>query len=332
MKAAVAEAAGKLAVVEVPVPEPAHGEVLVKVHACGVCHSDHGAIQGHFGSTVKFPFIPGHEIVGTVAKLGPGVTIFKEGALVGGPWHGGHDGTCRFCKRGLFQVCEHQEVNGVTRNGGYAEYCTLRQEACVPLPEDLDPAETAPFLCAGVTVFNGIRQQKIRHGGVVAVVGLGGLGHLAVQYARKMGYRTVAISSTDAKRKFATDLGATDYIYGDNPAEELIKIGGADLIVVTAPNAELIHPLMFGLVPHGKLLILAVSGDVKVPALPMVIRGLTVSGWPSGHAIDSQDAIDFARLQGVHCLVEKFPLEKVNDAMEHMLSGKVRFRSVLTMD
>lgn len=250
------------------------------------------------------------------------------------PRHGGHDFSCKACTRGLFQMCENKAINGVTRNGGYGEYATLRTESAVRIPEDMDPAEVAPLLCAGVTVFNGIRQLNILAGETIAVQGLGGLGHLAIQYARKMGYRTVALSRGTAKKDFAMKLGATDYIdteAGDVGAE-LQKLGGAACIVVTAPKPDVITPLIGGLDNKGKLLLFTAIGPVPVDTVQMVLKGLSVHGWPSGHAMDSEEAIAFANTHDVHCMIEKFPLTKANEAMEHMLSGKVRFRAVLTMD
>jgi D-arabinose 1-dehydrogenase-like Zn-dependent alcohol dehydrogenase len=215
-----------------------------------------------------------------------------------------------------------------------AEYCTLRSEAAVRIPADANAAEYAPLLCAGVTVFNGIRKMNIQQGDTVAIQGLGGLGHLALQYARKMGYRTVAISSSDNKKDFAFQLGATDYIdtSKESAAEGLQKMGGASLIVVTAPNPQIIGPLVNGLGPMGKLLVLAPVGDVPINTVSLVQGGRSVHGWPSGHALDSEEAIDFAEKQGVKCMIEKFPFDKVEDAVKHMESGKVRFRSVIVME
>lgn len=220
------------------------------------------------------------------------------------------------------------------RNGGYAQYATLRSEAAVRIPKGADPAATSPLLCAGVTVFNGIRQMGITAGDIVAVQGLGGLGHLAVQYARKMGFRTVALSRGPEKKEFAMQLGATDYIdiKAEKVDEALQKMGGAACIVVTAPNPEVITPLIGGLDNGGKLLIHTAIGPVPVDTVAMVLKALSVCGWPSGHALDSEEAIAFAQTHGVKCMIEKFPLEKANEAMKHMLSGKARFRCVLTMD
>ncbi|KAF2669863.1 alcohol dehydrogenase [Microthyrium microscopicum] len=334
-KAAMAKSKGaKLEIVEIDVPTPKEGEVLVKVHTSGVCHSDSLAIEGMMGP-IDWPLIPGHETVGTIVALGPGVkNNLKEGMLVGGAWAGGWDGTCRSCRRGLFQCCENGAVNGVSRVGGYAEYTTLRSEAAVILPENMDKALMAPLMCAGVTVFNGIRNMSIQPGGIVAIQGLGGLGHLAVQYSRKMGYRTVVLSSSGSKEKFAKDLGATDYVDGSKSSaqEQLNEMGGADLIVITAPNPELITPLTSALAPQGKLLILAPVGDVPVNSVSMITKATSIHGWPSGHNLDTQEAIEFAQRFDVNCMIEKFPLDKAQEALEHMTSGKVRFRGVLVMD
>ncbi|KAF2087467.1 alcohol dehydrogenase [Saccharata proteae CBS 121410] len=331
-KAAVIEKNNQpLTLKQVDLKEPGEGEVLVKVQACGVCHSDEAVRGGLMGQA---PIIPGHEIIGHVAAIGPGEKRWKVGDRVGGAWHGGHDFTCKTCKRGFFQACDNEAINGVTKDGGYAEYCLLRTEAAVEIPKDVPAAEYAPLLCAGVTVFNGIRNMGITQGDTVAIQGLGGLGHLALQYSRKMGYRTVAISSSDKKRDFAMKLGATDYIDGskEDTAEALQKLGGAALVVVTAPNPKIIGPLVNGCHAGGKLLVLAPVGEIPVNTIAMIMKGISVCGWPSGHSLDSEEAIQFAQHHDVHCMIEKFPLDKVNEAMEHMLSGDVRFRAVLTME
>lgn len=342
-KAALLTAANQpLSIQQIPMLTPAPTELLLKVHACGVCHSDHNVLSGRMG----LPRISrlGHEFIGTVVGLGSGVDdTWRVGDLAGGAWHGGHDGQCRECARGDFQMCAGRSINGVTREGGYGEYAVLRAEAAVRIPSELVAdeerggglAEWAPLLCAGVTVFNGMRRMGITAGGVVAVQGLGGLGHLAVQYARKMGFRTVALSRGEDKREFAMELGAHDYIDNSSMGDvagELQKLGGAALIVVTAPNAEAISPLIGGLAPRGTLLLHTAIGPVTVDSVAMVQKALAVRGWPSGHALDSQEAIQFARSNGVRCMVDKFPLDEVNAAMEHMLSGRARFRAVLTMD
>ncbi|KAJ0298820.1 hypothetical protein COL5a_009462 [Colletotrichum fioriniae] len=310
---------------------PGKGEVLVKVLACGICHSDVGMQKGEFGPV--HPRVPGHEIVGDIVAVGEGVSRFVGGERVGGAWHGGHDGTCTTCQLGQFQSCQNGPINGVTRDGGYAEYVTLRAEAVVRVPADLDPAETAPLLCAGVTVFNGIRKMEIPQGSLVAVQGLGGLGHLAVQYASKMGYRVAAISSGAAKAKFASELGAERFIDSsvEDPVAKLKALGGAALVVATAPSARAISSLTGALQVRGKLLVLAPVGNIEINSLHLIAGGCSVHGWPSGHAQDSEDAIEFSKKEGVRCLIEKFPLGEAPDAVERMMSNKVRFRSVLVM-
>lgn len=230
-------------------------------------------------------------------------------------------------------MCKTETINGVTRDGGYAEYVTLRTEAVVSVPKEVDPAEYCPILCAGITVFNSLRKQNITQGELVGVQGLGGLGHLALQYANKMGYKVVAISSSADKEDFARKLGAHEYIDGSKGdiGEQLQKLGGAACIIFTAPNPKLIQPLMGGLGPLGKLLILAAAGPAEINTAAMIGNGLSVVAWPSGHAIDSEEAIDFAMRHGVHCMVETFSLDNANEALQHMLSGKVRFRAVLDM-
>lgn len=231
-------------------------------------------------------------------------------------------------------MCENAVVNGVTRDGGYAEYVILRTEAVVRVPTDVDPAEYSPILCAGVTVFNSIRKQSVAPGEVVAVQGLGGLGHLAVQYAAKMGYKVVALSSGDKKRDFAKRLGAHEYIdtSKSDPCKELMALGGAGLIVCTAPIASAISPLTGGLAHGGKLLVLAPCGPIEVNTLDLVMKAAIVTGFPSGHALDCEEAIEFTKLHGVKCMVEKFPLKDAQKAFDHMLSGDVRFRSVIVME
>ncbi|RDW76094.1 putative alcohol dehydrogenase-1 [Coleophoma crateriformis] len=310
---------------------PERGEVLVKVLATGVCHSDSVVQTGAFGNA--FPIIPGHEIIGDVVAVGDGESKWKEGDRVGGAWHGGHDGTCTQCQRGQFQMCKNEVINGVTRDGGYGEYVLLRSEAVVNVPSDVDPVEYAPILCAGITVFNSIRKAGITTGETVAIQGLGGLGHLAVQFANKMGYRVVALSNGSKKKDFAMKLGAHDYIdtSKDDACDKLMAMGGAALIVCTAPNPKAIGPLTGGLAPGGKVLVLAPCGTIEVNTIDLITKATTVCGFPSGHALDSEEAIAFTRLHGIKCMVESFPLNDVQKAYDHMMSGEVRFRSVLVM-
>lgn len=317
---------------DVELKEPTAGQVLVKVLAVGICHSDAGVQAGVFGNS--FPIVPGHEIIGNVAAVPESEKRWKVGERVGGPWHGGHDGVCKQCRRGQFQMCQNGAVNGVSKDGGYAEYVLLRTEAVVKVPEDVDPVEYAPILCAGITVFNSIRKLKITPGDVVAVQGLGGLGHLAVQYANKMGYKVVALSSGDKKRDFAAKLGAHEYIdtSKEDPCKKLMELGGASLIVCTAPNAKSIGPLTGGLETGGRVLILAPCGGVEINSLDLIMKAAGVVGFPSGHALDSEEAIAFTKLHGIRCMVEKFPLKDAQKAFDHMKSGDVRFRAVLTME
>ncbi|EAW11660.1 alcohol dehydrogenase [Aspergillus clavatus NRRL 1] len=364
---------------EVQLIEPQRGEILVKVEACGVCHSDHFAQMNLMGG--GFPRVPGHEVVGRVAAVGDGETYWKIGDRTGAGWHGGHDGTCGACKKGLFQMCDNEQVNGITRDGGYAEYVLIRSEAAVRIPDHVNAAKYAPMLCAGVTVFNSIRQMNIPVGETVVIQGLGGLGHLALQYANRFGYRVVALSRGAQKEEFARKLGAHVYIdtSKEDPVAALQKLGGAALIVSTAPSPELINPLIEGLGVLGKLLILSIVGGIEVHTGLLVSerriaihrtnsivrslltnskvgKGKSIWSWPSGHATDSEEAIAFAELQGIDCLVEEFPLEKCNEAFGRsssttadrervfladftgltttaaMMDGSVRFRAVITME
>jgi len=330
--AVVEEVNAKFNVKDLPLELPKKGEVLVKVLACGVCGSDVGMVTGHMGS--PFPQVPGHEIIGDVAAIPEGEDVWKLGDRVGGPWHGGHCGFCTACKRGQFVRCQNQKVNGVSKPGGFAEYVILRREAVVNVPRDVDPAEYAPILCAGVTVFNSLRNMNLQQGGLVGVQGVGGLGHLAIQYASKMGYKVVVLSSSDSKRDHATQLGARHYINqgAEDGIEALQKLGGADVIICTAGNPKLISPLTGGLAPGGTLLILAPCGEVPINTGHLIMGARKVQGWPSGNAIDSEEAIDFAKDKEVKCMVEKYPFAKVQEAYDSTASGKARFRSVLVME
>lgn len=331
-KAAFFESKGKdLVLKDVELQQPGPGYVLMKVLACGVCHTDLFVQQGLLGDL--FPRVPGHEAVGEVVAVGDGVTRVKIGERIGAAWHGGHDGSCHSCQRGLFQLCDNAAVNGVSADGGYAEYALVRAEAAVRIPASADPAEVAPLLCAGVTVFNAMRNMGVIQGGLVAVQGLGGLGHLALQYASRMGYTVVALSSGSDKKEFATQLGAHHYIDTSvqDAAEGLQKLGGANMIISTAPNAKVVSPLVAGLAPLGKLVVLAPLGPVEFDTVAMVMKGVSVHGWNSGHQQDSEDCITFAHTHGVKCIVEKFNFQsQLQEGFEATKSGKVRFRSVLT--
>ncbi|KFZ09548.1 hypothetical protein V502_08675 [Pseudogymnoascus sp. VKM F-4520 (FW-2644)] len=325
------KANGPFTLTTVDLKPPSANQVLIKSLACGVCFSDVAIAGGHMGDV--FPRTPGHEVVGDIVSVGEGVTHLKKGDRVGGPWHGGHDATCRSCQRGQFQLCDNREVNGCTRDGGFAEYVILRAEAAVRVPKEIDPAEVAPLLCAGVTVFNGIRKMNVEQGAIVAVQGLGGLGHLAVQYAKNMGYEVVALSTSDDKATFAKDLGADHFINTktSDVGAELMKLGGAAIIVQTAPNPKVIGNLVKGLAPYGKLLSLAPCGPVEFDTTVLVAKAASVTGWPSGHALDCEEAIKFATVHGIKCMIEKYPLDKVQEAVDSLVAGKPRFRNVLVM-
>lgn len=332
-KTAVFEVAnGPFVFKDVPLKSPATGEVLVKILASGVCGTDSSIHAGHFGD--NFPVISGHEIIGDVVAVPEGETRWKVGDRVGGGWHGGHDGVCRQCRRAQFQICDNAQVNGLSRDGGFAEYVSLRTEAVVRIPKEVDPAEYAPILCAGVTVYNSIRRQNVIAGELVAVQGLGGLGHLAVQYANKLGYKVAVLSSGDKKHDFAKQLGAHEYIDTSkvDANKRLQELGGAALIVATAPNPKAIGPLTGGLQAGGRLLVLSPAGSIEVNTVDLIIKNASVVGFPSGHALDSEEAIAFTQLHGIKCIVERFPLKDIQKAFDHMESGAVRFRSVLVME
>ncbi|KFA66186.1 hypothetical protein S40285_08447 [Stachybotrys chlorohalonatus IBT 40285] len=316
---------------DVELKAPGKGQLLVKVLACGICFSDVALASGEFGPV--FPRVPGHEMVGDIVQLGEGVTDFSIGQRVGGPWHGGMDLTCRACNRGQFQMCDNAEVNGVSRDGGFAEYVVLQARAAVRVPKELDPAEAAPLLCAGITVFNSIRKMHVEQGNLVAVQGLGGLGHLAVQYARKMGYEVAVLSSGDDKASFAKQLGAHHYINSktQDAVAELQKLGGAALILQTAPNPAGVGSLLHGLQTCGKMVSLAPVGHVEVDTLAMIVKGTSLHGWPSGHALDCEEAIKFAMTHDIKCMIEKYPLADVQKAVDDLKAGKPRFRNVLVM-
>ncbi|KAK3382646.1 chaperonin 10-like protein [Lasiosphaeria ovina] len=325
-KAAMLNAHGAdLELRDLPLVLPTRGQILVKLLACGICHSDAWLQES---APVTLPTVPGHEIIGDVVAIGEDVTLFKEGDRVGS-----HDGTCRTCQRGHFQNCESQAVNGLNKSGGYAEYVILRVEAAARVPRDMDVATVAPLFCAGVTVFNAIRKMHVEQGTLVAVQGLGGLGHLAVQFCRAMGYKTIAVSRGTDKRDFAFELGAHGYIDTnlEDPAAALQKLGGAAMIVSTAPHGPSMTKLLPGLQPHGKLVVLAPVGNVEFDTTAIAVQGLQVVGWPSGIALDCEETFDFVKTHGVKCMVQTFPLADFHNAFEGMKAGTPRFRNVLIM-
>jgi D-arabinose 1-dehydrogenase-like Zn-dependent alcohol dehydrogenase len=317
--------------VERDVPEPGPGQVRVKVEACGVCHSDALVRSGAFPG-LALPRTPGHEVAGRVDKVGEGVTMWKPGERVGVGWHGGHCFQCKACRRGNFLNCEKAKITGISNDGGYAEYTVASEHAIALIPEKLSPTDAGPLLCAGVTTFNALRNSGARAGDTVAVQGIGGLGHLGIQYAVKMGFRTVAVSRGADKEKLARELGAHEYIDTQKrpAADGLQALGGADLVLATAPDADAIASTIAGLKPRGKLLIVAAAHTpISVHAFAL-LSGKRVDGWPSGSALDSEETMAFSALVGVKPRTEVFRLEEAEEAFAKVMENRVRFRAVLT--
>jgi len=335
MKAAqISKPGGDWELVERDIPEPGPGQVRVKVEACGICHSDVFVKEGHWPG-LKYPRVPGHEIAGRIDAIGDGVTEWKKGQRAGVGWHGGHDFVCEHCRRGDFAMCVNRKVTGFDFDGGYAEYLIAAAAALAAIPDELPAEEAGPFMCAGVTVYNALRNSGARGGDVVAIHGIGGLGHLGVQYARQLGFETVAIGRGKDKEPLARKLGAHHYLDTNaaNAVAELQKLGGARVILATAPNAQAISGLVDGLSVNGKLLVPAAPAEpLTVSVLSLIMGRRSVAGWYSGTARDSQDTLEFSALSGVHPMIEKYPLSRVAEAYEQMHSGKARFRVVLTMD
>jgi D-arabinose 1-dehydrogenase-like Zn-dependent alcohol dehydrogenase len=320
-------------IVEREVPEPGAGHVRIKVQACGVCHSDvltkEGALPG-----IEYPRVPGHEVVGVVDEVGEGVSEWTKGQRVGVGWHGGHDGTCLSCRRGDFGNCRNMKIAGVSYDGGYQQFMVAPAEALAAVPESLSDAEAAPLLCAGVTTFNALRHSGASPGDLVAVQGVGGLGHLGIQFANKFGYRVAAVGRGPENEALAKKLGAHVYIdsRATNAAEELQKLGGAQVILATAPSSKAISALIDGLGPNGKLMVVGADVEpIEVTPVQLIFGSHTIQGWASGTATDSEDTLRFAELTGVRPMVETYPLERAAEAYARMLSGDAQFRVVLTM-
>jgi D-arabinose 1-dehydrogenase-like Zn-dependent alcohol dehydrogenase len=332
--AQVSKPGGDFEIVERPVPEPGRAQVRIKVEACGICHSDVLAKEGGWPG-LQYPRVPGHEIAGRIDAVGADVTQWKRGQRVGVGWHGGHCFVCDPCRRGDFNVCQNVKVTGLSFDGGYGEYMIAPAEAVAAIPDDLPPDQAAPLLCAGITVFNALRNVGARAGDTVAVQGIGGLGHLGIQYARQMGFRTIAIGRGRDKEALAKRLGAHAYI--DNcsvsPAEALRQLGGAKVILATAPDSKSMTDMVDGLAPSGKLLIVgAIPEPLGINPLQLIFARREVRGWPAGTAKDSEDTLQVSMLTGVRPMIEKYPLEKAAEGYQQMLSGKARFRVVLTMN
>jgi len=333
MKAAqISKAGGEWELVERNIPEPKPGQVRVKVEACGICHSD-VLIKDGIWPGLQYPRVPGHEVAGRIDAAGDNVTTWKVGQRVGVGWHGGHDFVCEQCRRGDFAMCVNRKITGLDFDGGYQEYMIAPVSAIAAIPDDVPAEEAGPFMCAGVTVYNALRNSGARPGQVVAVHGIGGLGHLGIQYAHRMGFNTVAINRGKDKAELAQKLGAHHYIdaTSQDVNAELQKLGGANVILATAPNAKAISPLTEGLAADGVLLVPAAPPEpLTLDVTPLIMRRRSVAGWYSGTARDSQDTMEFSALSGVHPMIEKYPIDRVSEAYEQMLSGKARFRVVLT--
>jgi D-arabinose 1-dehydrogenase-like Zn-dependent alcohol dehydrogenase len=320
-------------IVEREIPKPRAGHVRIKVQACGICHSDVLTKEGSWPG-IQYPRVPGHEVAGAIDELGPGVTGWKQGQRVGVGWHGGHDGTCPSCRRGDFRNCRNRMVTGVSYDGGYQEYMVAPAEALVAIPGGLDDAEVAPLLDAGTTTYCALRDSGAMPGDLVAVQGIGGLGHLGVQFANKFGYKVAAIGRGPENAALAKKLGA--YLYIDskatNAAEELQKLGGAQAILATAPSAKAMSELIDGLGPNGKLMVVGADfAPMEVTPIQLISGSRTIQGWVAGTPADSEDTLRFAELTGVRPMTETYPLEKAGEAYARMMSGKAQFRVVLTM-
>jgi D-arabinose 1-dehydrogenase-like Zn-dependent alcohol dehydrogenase len=333
MVAQISKPHGEFEIVERQIPEPGPGQVRIKVQACGVCHSDELTKEGLFPG-IQYPRVPGHEIAGVIDEVGEGVATWKKGQRVGVGWHGGHDNTCLECRRGDFRNCRNLKVCGISYDGGYQQYTVAPVEALVSIPEGLNDVEAAPLLCAGITTYNALRHSGAFPGDLVAVQGIGGLGHLGVQFAKKFGYNVAAIGRGPESAALAKKLGASVYIDSAaiNAAEELQKLGGAKVILTTAPSSKAMSELFEGLGPNGKLMVVGVSFDPLAISPGQLVNGSrSIQGWASGTPTDSEDTLNFAVLSGVRPMIETFPLEKAGEAYARMMSGKAQFRVVLTM-
>jgi len=330
----VVRARGPFEIVEREIPEPESGMVRIKVQACGVCHSDQVTKDGLFPG-IQYPGVPGHEVIGLIDAVGANVPPrWTVGERVGVGWNGGYCGYCDSCRRGNFFACETStQVTGVTRDGGYAEYMVAPFSALATVPQELSSEDAAPLMCAGVTTFNCLRNSGARPGDLVAVVGLGGLGHLGVQFAAKSGFNTVAIGRGNDKEALARKLGASNYIdtAAQDPAAELQKLGGAKVILATVTSADAMKAVIGGLAPTGTLMIVGAVPSLEVPALQLLLKSQQVKGWYSGTSLDSQETLAFSVLSGARPMNEIFPLDRVNEAYERMENGKARFRVVLSI-
>ncbi len=329
--AQISKPGGDFELVERSIPEPGAGEVRIKIEACGICHGD-AVVKGGKFPGLKYPRVPGHEVAGTIDKIGPEVTAWKEGERVGAGWHGGHCFECDRCRAGDFMMCSNALVTGLSHDGGYAEYMVSPQEALARIPDELNTVEAAPLLCAGLTTYNALRHAAAEPGSLVAILGLGGLGHMALQFADKFGFRTIAISHSGDKEHLAFQLGADLFIDSSkaNPAEELMRLGGASAILATAPNSRMIADLVPGLGVNGRLVIVSAPMEpMNISPVQFLMNRRGVQGWTAGTAKESEDTMRFCVLKDVRAMIETYPLDKVNDAYEQMITNKARFRVVL---
>jgi D-arabinose 1-dehydrogenase-like Zn-dependent alcohol dehydrogenase len=349
----VSKANGSFEMVEREVPEPSEGQVRIKVQACGICHGDSITKQGLFPE-IKYPRVPGHEVAGVIDEVGKDVTKWKRGQRVAVGWHGGHSGHCESCRRGDFVMCKYAQVPGISYDGGYSDYILVPTAALAEIPEQLTYTEAAPLMCAGITTYNALRNSGARVGDVVAILGIGGLGHLGIQFAAKMGFKTIAIGRGKDKEEMVKKLGAIHYIdsQSQNVAQELVNFGssnengggtavaavaavegtgGANVILATVPSGKAMSSVLGGLSVNGKLIVIGASDEsIEVPPLLLISGRRSIVGWPSGTSIDSQDTLSFSVQSGVRSINQVFPLERAPEAFELMMSGKARFRCVLT--
>jgi len=320
-------------IVEREIPKPGAGHVRIKVQACGVCHSDVLTKEGSWPG-IQYPRVPGHEVAGIIDEVGAGASEWKKGQRVGVGWHGGQDGTCRECRRGDFRNCRNLKIPGISYDGGYQEFMVAPVEALVAIPDSLRDADAAPLLCAGITTYNSLRHSGAFPGDLVAVQGVGGLGHLGIQFAQKFGYKVAAIGRGSENASLAKKLGASVYIdsQSTNGAQELQKLGGARVILATAPSSKAMSELVDGLGPNGKLIVVGATFDpIEVTPIQLITGSRTIQGWSTGTPADAEDTLRFAELTGVRPMIETYPLEKAAEAYARMLSGKAQFRVVLTM-
>jgi D-arabinose 1-dehydrogenase-like Zn-dependent alcohol dehydrogenase len=328
----VSKPKGPLEIVERDIPEPGARHVRIKVQACGVCHSDSFTKEGLFPG-IQYPRVPGHEIAGIIDVVGKDVSEWNPGQRVAVGWHGGNCGHCDSCRRGDFVTCTYLQVPGIAYDGGYADYVIVPTEAVASIPAELSPTEAAPLMCAGITTYNALRNSGAREGDTVAIIVVGGLGHLGIQFASKMGFKTVAIGRGKDKEDLVKKLGAAHYIdsKSQDTVEELVKLGGAKIIIGTVPSGKAMGAVLGGLAVNGKLIMIGVSDEaLEVPPTLFILGRRSVVGWPAGTSMDSQDTLSFSVLSGVRSMNEVFPLERAPEAYERMMSGKARFRAVLT--